>query len=69
MWSNHLKADQDKREAAERVHDFHADSCPIARTIKECVDISTELQFEQSGINQCPKLNLKKGDLNAVYTS
>ena len=34
------------KEAAERVHDFHADSCPIARTIKGRVDISTELQFE-----------------------
>jgi len=42
----YLKADLDKREAAERVHDFHADFCPVARTIKGCVDISTELQFE-----------------------
>jgi len=42
----HLKADLDKREAAEKVHDFHADFCPVARTIKGCVDISTELQFE-----------------------
>ncbi|MCP4358433.1 MAG: OsmC family protein [Chloroflexi bacterium] len=42
----HLKADPEKREAAERVHNFHADFCPVARTIKGCVDISTELQFE-----------------------
>ena len=42
----HLEADPDKREAAERVHDFHADFCPVARTMKGCVDISTELQFE-----------------------
>jgi len=42
----HLKTDPDNREAAERVDDFHADFCPVARTIKGCVDISTELQFE-----------------------
>ena len=42
----YLKVDPDKRETAERVHGFHADFCPVARTIKECVDISTELQFE-----------------------
>ena len=42
----HLKADPDKREAAEKVLGFHADFCPVARTIKGCVDITTELQFE-----------------------
>jgi uncharacterized OsmC-like protein len=42
----HLIADPDKQEAAKRVHDFHADFCPVARTMKGCVDISTELQFE-----------------------
>jgi uncharacterized OsmC-like protein len=42
----HLKVDPDKKETAERVHGFHADFCPVARTIKGCVDISTELQFE-----------------------
>jgi len=42
----HLKVDPDQREAAEKVHGFHADFCPVARTMKGCVDISTELQFE-----------------------
>ena len=42
----HLKADEDKRETAEKVLGFHADFCPVARTMKGCVDITTELQFE-----------------------
>ena len=42
----HLKLDAEKREIAERVHGFHADYCPVARTIGGCVDISTELQME-----------------------
>ncbi len=42
----HLKVKPDLRETAERVHGFHADFCPVARTIKGCVDISTELITE-----------------------
>jgi len=44
----HLKVDKDKRETAEKVHGFHADYCPVARTISGCVDISTELQMGDS---------------------
>ena len=42
----HLKVKPDQRETAEKVHGFHADKCPVARTIKGCVDITTELQME-----------------------
>ena len=42
----HLKLKPEQREAAERVHGFHADKCPVARTIRGCVDISTELNME-----------------------
>jgi uncharacterized OsmC-like protein len=42
----HLKLKPDQRETAERVLDFHADKCPVARTLKGCVDISTELNME-----------------------
>jgi uncharacterized OsmC-like protein len=42
----HLKVDPEKREAAERIHGFHADFCPVARTIGGCVDITTELKME-----------------------
>ena len=42
----HLKLAPEHRETAERVLDFHADKCPVARTIKGCVDITTELNME-----------------------
>ena len=35
----------DKREAAERAHSFHAGRCPVARSIGACIDISTSLHF------------------------
>jgi organic hydroperoxide reductase OsmC/OhrA len=44
--SYHLKLNPEQRETAERVHGFHADKCPVARTIKDCVDITTELNME-----------------------
>lgn len=31
------------RATIDRVHGFHRDRCPVARTIGACVDISTEL--------------------------
>ena len=42
----HLKIQPEQRETAEKVHGFHADYCPVARTMKGCVDISTELKME-----------------------
>lgn len=40
-----LKLDPAQRPVAERVHGFHADYCPVARTIRDCVDISTSLEM------------------------
>lgn len=37
-----------KREVAELVLGFHADSCPVARTLRGCVDISTSLDMEDA---------------------
>ncbi len=34
------------RETVERVHGFHADKCPVARSIKGAVKISTEIRYE-----------------------
>jgi len=36
---------EDRREAAERAHAFHAQRCPVAKTIGGCVDIRTELTY------------------------
>jgi uncharacterized OsmC-like protein len=31
----------------ERVHGFHADRCPVARSIRDAIDITTELATER----------------------
>jgi uncharacterized OsmC-like protein len=36
---------EDKREAAERSHNFHAGRCPVAKSIGSCIQITTELEF------------------------
>ncbi len=41
-----LKMDPEKRTAAERAHEHHARFCPVARTIWDCVDITTSLEME-----------------------
>jgi len=41
----HLRVAPDKREVAARVHSFHAEYCPVARTIRNCVDITTSLEM------------------------
>jgi uncharacterized OsmC-like protein len=42
----HLKIADEHRETAERVLGFHADFCPVARTIRGCVEIETRLEME-----------------------
>ena len=37
---------EDKREAAERAHSFHASRCPVARSIGGSIEISTELAID-----------------------
>ena len=39
---------QKQRAAIERVLSFHADRCPVARTIGNCVAISTSLELHPS---------------------
>ncbi len=38
-------ADEDLRTKAERAHGLHADRCPVARSIRDCIDITTELVY------------------------
>jgi uncharacterized OsmC-like protein len=35
----------DKRDAAERSHAFHASRCPVAKSIGGSIEIMTELTF------------------------
>jgi uncharacterized OsmC-like protein len=41
-----LKTEPGNREAAERVHGFYADSCPVYRSLKAAIAITTELLLE-----------------------
>ena len=43
-----LKAEESQRETAIRVHGFYADKCPVYRTLKPAIAITTELIFEKS---------------------
>jgi len=39
-----LRADASERETIDRVHAVHADACPVARTLADCVAIETSLE-------------------------
>ncbi len=41
----HLTADEEDREAIERVLDVYADSCPVARSIRDSIEITSELDL------------------------
>jgi uncharacterized OsmC-like protein len=41
----HLTADEKDRDTIERVLEVYADSCPVARSIKVSIEISSELEF------------------------
>jgi hypothetical protein len=42
----HLSLDPAHREMALRVHGFHAESCPVYRTLRGCIALSTALEME-----------------------
>jgi len=42
----HLRLRPEQRSTAERVHSFHADHCPVYRTIRDCVGVTTSLSME-----------------------
>jgi len=42
-----LRAREADRETANRVHGFFADRCPIYRTLKPAIAMTTELVFEE----------------------
>lgn len=47
-----LKAGEPHRETANRVHGFFADKCPVYRSLKAAIAITTELIFEpDNGLN------------------
>jgi organic hydroperoxide reductase OsmC/OhrA len=44
-----LKAPEEARATAERVHGFYAEKCPVYRSVKEAIDVTSELAFEAVG--------------------
>jgi len=41
----HLRAEEKDRETIERVVEVYEDSCPVARSIKPAIEISSELDL------------------------
>jgi len=44
----HLKIAPEHRETAQRVHGVHSNACPLARTLRACVQITTSLEMEDA---------------------
>jgi organic hydroperoxide reductase OsmC/OhrA len=44
-----LRVADEHRETAEKVHGFHADFCPVARSFKGAIEISTSLVMAPLG--------------------
>jgi uncharacterized OsmC-like protein len=40
-----LPVPPDRRETARRVHGFHAQACPVARSLEGGIDVRTELEL------------------------
>ena len=40
-----LKLKPEQRDTAQKVHGFHADFCPVARSVKGSIEVSTELNM------------------------
>ncbi|MBA2535495.1 MAG: OsmC family protein [Rubrobacter sp.] len=41
----HITADEQDRETIERVLSVYADSCPVARSVKDSIEITSELEL------------------------
>jgi uncharacterized OsmC-like protein len=37
--------EEDAKDTVERVLGFHADYCPVARSVRDSIDITTELRY------------------------
>jgi uncharacterized OsmC-like protein len=44
----HLTAEEEDRETVERVLEVYEDSCPVARSIRDSIEITSELDLTTS---------------------
>jgi len=40
-----LRADGADQETVERVHGFHAERCPVARSIRDAIEVTTSYEL------------------------
>jgi uncharacterized OsmC-like protein len=40
-----LEADEEHRDTVERVHGMHAMKCPVYRTLRESIEITTDFEL------------------------
>jgi uncharacterized OsmC-like protein len=45
MITFHLTASEEDRETVERVLDVYEDSCPVARSIRDSIEITSDLDL------------------------
>jgi uncharacterized OsmC-like protein len=50
--SYQLRVSAEQHETARRVHGFHADYCPVARSVNDSIEISTELEVLDWGAQE-----------------
>lgn len=41
-----LRTSADNRDTVERVHEMHCDYCPVYRTLKSAIEITTSYEIE-----------------------
>lgn len=44
-----LELGEEHREVVERVHGFHAEFCPVARSVRDAIDIDTSFELVGAG--------------------
>ena len=44
----YLAADEEDRETIEHVLDVYADGCPVARSVRDSIEITSELDLDTS---------------------
>jgi uncharacterized OsmC-like protein len=47
--SYELKADEEHRETVQRVHEMHANKCPVYRSVETAIDITTSFELVGEG--------------------